>query len=213
MATNNFVGAIEGFKNQIRNVQRASLFDVSIPNYKYSTANPQFLKFSVKAAEFPASTVGDIQVNYMGRVIHWYGDREYGGTWQTTCILDGQWQTFNNIYKWSQGMGGANKIVSEDINSHQNFKTDAYVTAYSTDGRPAHRVQLHGLWPQDVGAISMDWGQQNAAVEVQVTWVYDYVTTITSGVSENIGRTEGAFSYYEGANSYKEGKYYGTSNS
>lgn len=190
MANTDYVGAIESFKNTVQSIQRASLFDVSIANFPYGTAPGKLLKFSVKAAPFPAATVGDIVVNYMGRQIHWYGDRNYGGTWATTVILDGGWQTYEAIYLWNQAMNGANRIVSEDVNAHGNFKKDAYVTAYTTDGRPAHTVMLKGLWPQDIAEMAMDWGSTDAASELTVTWVYDYVVTTKSGIGEQKSRAE-----------------------
>lgn len=188
MAEQKYVGAIEGFKAQIRTIQRASLFDVTIPNFHYAPATngkSMMLKFGVKAAVFPASTVGDVVVNYMGRQIHWYGDRSYGGQWATTCILDGRWELFNVLYAWNQGLGGSNRIVSHDINKHNNFKHDAYVTAYSTDGQVAHRIVLKGLWPQDLQDINMDWTQTDAAIDLGITWVYDYVLTDSVQPTEN----------------------------
>lgn len=201
---NTYVGAIEGFKSQIRSIQRASLFDVTIPNFKYGNGNSTILKFGVKNAPFPGSTVGDLAVNYMGRVIHWYGDRQYGGTWATTCILDGRWEVFNALYAWNQGMGGSNRIVSEDLNVHQNFKTDAYVTAYTSNGDVAHRVLLKGLWPQDMAEISMDWSSADTAVDLSVTWVYDYVLSdVTANdpdsISEDAGSQSGDIGTLEGS--------------
>lgn len=177
MANTNYVGAIESFKSTVQSIQRTSLFDVTIPDFAYGSAPGRMLKFSVKGAEFPAATVGDIQVNYMGRVVHWYGDRNYGGTWATTVILDGSWNIYNAIYLWNQALNGANRIVSHNINAHNNFKRDAYITAYSTDGNRAHNIMLKGLWPQDIGALAMDWGTTDSAAELTVTWVYDYVIT------------------------------------
>ncbi len=199
--TNAYVGAIEGFKSQIKSIQRASLFDVAIPDFRYGSGDPYMLKFGVKNAPFPGSTVGDLAVNYMGRAIHWYGDRQYGGTWATTCILDGKWEIFNALYAWNQGMGGANRIVSEDLNMHDHFKVDAYVTAYSSDGRAAHRVKLVGLWPQDIAEISMDWGSADTAVDFAVTWVYDDVVTdkeTTYKVTEAEGDQSGNIPHLEG---------------
>lgn len=179
MATNNYVGAIEAFKNTVQSIQRASLFDVTIADFAYGNAPGRLLKFSVKGAPFPATTVGQIQVNYMGRVVNWYGDRNYGTTWATNVILDGGWQSYNAIYLWNQALNGANRIVSNDINAHGNFKRDAYVTAYSTDGRPAHTVMLKGIWPQEIGELQMDWSTVDTAVELTVTWVYDYVISVS----------------------------------
>lgn len=178
-----YVGAIESFKGQIKSIQRASLFDVEIPNFRYAQnytgGNTNYiLSFGVKTATFPNTNVGDIDVKYMGRSIHWYGDRTFNASWATTCILDGQWQIFNAIYAWHQGIGGAERIVSEDLNAHENFKQNAYVTAYSTDGQIAHRVMLVGLWPQDIGELGMDWGSTDAPLDLSVTWVYDYVLTV-----------------------------------
>lgn len=182
MATNSYVGAIEGFKNTVQSIQRTSLFDVTIANFAYGNAPGKMLKFAVKTAAFPQATVGDIIVNYMGRQVHWYGDRNYGGTWATTVILDGGWTTYEAIYLWNQALNGANRIVSQEVNAHLNFKKDAYVTAYTTDGRPAHTVMLKGIWPQDIAELGMDWGTTDAAAELTVTWVYDYVVTTTSGI-------------------------------
>lgn len=178
---NKYIGAIESFKHHIPNIQRASLFDVSIPNFKYSvnnngSRNGILLKFSVKNAPFPESTVGDITVNYMGRTVHFYGDRSYGGDWATTVILDGRWGIYNDLYAWNQALNGANRIVSEDINSHGNFKVDAFITAYTTDGAIARRAKLHGLWIKSIGELSFDWTSTDNAVDLSVTWTYDYVT-------------------------------------
>lgn len=202
MAETAYVGAIERFKSTVQSIQRTSLFDVSIADFAYGTAPGTLLKFSVKSAEFPASTVGDIQVNYMGRVVHWFGDRNYTGQWATNVILDGSWSTFNAIYTWNQALNGANRIVSEDLNMHKNFKKDAYVTAYSTDGQPAHTVMLKGLWPQDIAALPMDWSTVDAAAELTVTWVYDYVITISSGVKATSSQNKNAIkiSTVEGRN-------------
>lgn len=202
MAETSYVGAIERFKSTVQSIQRSSLFDVSISDFAYGTAPGTLLKFSVKTATFPASTVGDLQVNYMGRVVHWFGDRNYSGTWMTNVILDGGWSTYNAIYTWNQALNGANRIVSEDLNMHKNFKKDAYVTAYSTDGQPAHTVMLKGLWPQDIAELTMDWSSTDAAAELSVTWVYDYVITVSSGVNATSSQNKNAIkiSTVEGRN-------------
>ena len=206
MADTTYIGAIEAFKTKIPNIQRASLFDVAIPDFKYSSrgmaANGVLLKFSVKNAPFPEATVGDITVNYMGRTVHFYGDRSYGGDWATTVILDGRWNVYDDIYAWNQAMNGANRIVSEHINSHTNFKVNAYIIAYSTDGQISRRAILHGLWPKSIAEISMDWTSTDSAVDLSVTWTYDYVTSddITAKQNINDDNIPKNISYFEGTN-------------
>lgn len=221
MANTNYIGAIEAFKTMIPNIQRASLFDVAIPNFKYSSRgivinrNGYILKFSVKNAPFPEATVGDITVNYMGRTVHFYGDRSYGGDWATTVILDGTWSVYDDIYAWNQAMNGANRIVSEHINSHTNFKVNAYITAYSTDGQISRRAILHGLWPKSIAEISMDWTSTDSAVDLSVTWTYDYVTLddITAKENENENITLKNISDFEGTNEKTSGYEYNLGNS
>ena len=210
--TTRHVGSIENFKSAIPNIQRASLFDVTIDNFKYSVNgaanNGYLLKFSVKTATFPEASVGDIPVPYMGRKVHFYGSREYGGTWATTVILDGEWSIYNDIYVWNQAMNGAERIVSEHMNSHPNFKVDALLSAYSTDGQLAKQVILHGLWPKEVGSLNMNW-DSDGAVDLSVTWVYDYVTTNYAQASDNrhtasrigIQTVEGGTNYMESVSS------------
>lgn len=213
--TNDYLGSIERFKYAIPNIQRASLFDVQIPDFKYGNrangystdATGYILKFSVKNAPFPEATVGDISVNYMGRVVHFYGDRSYGGDWATTIILDGNWAIYDDIYAWNQAMNGANRIISEHINSHNNFKVDAYITAYTTNGDISRRALIHGLWPKSIAEISMDWTSTDSAVDLSVTWTYDYVTTEISasdeyeaGENSNPGKTNASLESLEGRN-------------
>lgn len=184
--SNNYVGSIEAFKYRIPNIQRASLYDVTIPNFKYGTQNGSesyVLKFSIKTASFPQASVGDITVNYMGRTVHFYGDRDTGGDWSTTVILDGAWAVYDALYAWNQAMNGANRIVSEHMNSHNNFKVDAYVTAYTTNGEISRRAILHGLFPKTVGEVSLGW-DNTSAIDLSVTWTYDYWTVDKDTSSE-----------------------------
>ncbi len=211
MGTNTYVGAIEAFKHNIPNIQRSSLFDVTIANFKYgvvrdNNSNGIFLKFAVRSATFPESAVGDTPVNYMGRQVHFYGNRTYGSDWQTTVIVDGNWAIYDDLYAWNQAMGGANRIVSENINSHNAFKVDAYITAYATDGTISRRSMLHGLWPKSVGSLSMDWSQ-DSALDLQVNWTYDYVTSDYTrsgnyGNDRNPTSNKNSISGYEGYPNY-----------
>jgi len=178
---NDYVGSIEAFKHWLPNIQRASLYDVTIPNFKYYAYSPskdtmpKILKFSIKTASFPAAAVGDITVNYMGRNVHFYGDRDTGGDWTTTVILDGAWAVYDTLYSWNQALNGANRIVSQHMNSHNNFKVDAYVTAYTTNGYVSRRAKLHGLFPKSIGEVSLGW-DNTSAIDLSVTWTYDYWT-------------------------------------
>lgn len=196
----NAYGGIEAFKANIRSIQRSSLFVVeilSLPPDIPGSMNPSKttenksgnanitktytgvsnIGFYVKAATFPAAEVGTIEIPYMGRKVKFYGDRTYG-SWQTTVILDGNWHVYETLYAWNQALNGAQRIVSDRMNMHENFKVDAYITSFTTHGMVSRQAQLHGLWIKSIGEISMDWSSTDNPVDLSVTWEYDYVTTV-----------------------------------
>lgn len=178
--------SIDNFRNTVRGIQRATLFDVDVVfGGGFDTAN---FKFTCKTASIPASTFGKIEVPFMGRKVYFNGDRQYM-EWNTTVIVDNDWKSYTNIYNWHQAMNGArnNKATSKYM---PDFKGTAVITAYAQDGTPNFAMRLDGFFPVDMQELQMSWDQTDSTADLTVVWSYDFSEVILSANSltrTNIG--------------------------
>ena len=83
---------------------RSNLFEVEIAfpeelNITISDVSDK-IPFLVKAAEIPASNLGNIPVPYRGRVLHVAGDRTFD-PWTVTIINDTDFVLRDAMEKWS----------------------------------------------------------------------------------------------------------------
>ena len=135
-------------------------------------------EFTCKSASIPSSTFGLIEVPFMGRKIKFNGDRNYQD-WSTTVIVDNEWKSYKNIYRWHESMNGpvSNRASSKDM---PNFKGTALVTAYDQTGNPNMIIRLDGFFPYDLQQLEMGWDQVDATTDLSVTWAYDYAEMETA---------------------------------
>lgn len=164
---------IDGFRNTVRGIQRATLFDVqvTVPNGNISFNTSNFM-FTCKSASIPSSTFGLIEVPFMGRKVKFNGDRNYQD-WNTTVIIDNNWESYKNIYNWHAAMNDpkTNRAIS---NSMPDFKGTAIVTAYAQNGETNFKIELNGFFPYDLQQIDMGWDSTDQTTDLNVTWAYDY---------------------------------------
>ena len=83
---------------------RSNLFEVQMSFPDFAEANNETLNdipFLVKAAEIPASNLGNIPVPFRGRVLPIAGDRTFD-TWDTTIINDEDFAIRDAIEEWMQ---------------------------------------------------------------------------------------------------------------
>ena len=166
--------SILGFKNQVKGIQRASLFDVRVTfNSQGVNFNTETFRFTCKSASIPSSTFGMIEVPFMGRKVKFAGDRNYQD-WNTTVIVDTDWTSYKNIYNWHSAMNGpeSNTATSKYMN---DFKGTALITAYGQDGvTEAFKMTLYGFFPYDLQQLDMAWDSTDQTLDLNVTWAYDY---------------------------------------
>lgn len=162
---------------------RPSLFEVQLdfPG-AVAGASDAFAKsrFMVRASSLPGSTVGQLGgVFYQGREIKMAGDRTFDN-WSTTIINDEDFKIRRSIEDWMQ-----------QINAHEgnfrslaNYKnTNATVRQLSKTGNIIREYTFVNIWPTDLAAIELDWGNQNAIEEFTCTWAYDYWVVGANGGS------------------------------
>ena len=132
--------------------------------------------FLVKAAEIPASNLGNIPVPYRGRVLPIAGDRTFD-PWTVTVINDTDFLIRDAMEKWSNSINDI-QTAQGSINP-EVYQTSARVFQKSREGngpsdteRDLRIYKFEGIYPNVVSSIPLDFGATDQIEEFQVTFNY-----------------------------------------
>ncbi|WWQ13044.1 tail tube protein [Morganella phage vB_Mm5] len=144
---------------------RPNLFFVEIP---YLGRN---FRFKCKAAPMPAATVEKIPVGYQNRKINVAGDRTYDD-WTITVYNDIGHNTRNDLIKWSNQLHGMGDEISGDIPA--NYKKTGTVNQTDRNENITATHTIFGLFPTNVGEVTLDWDSNNEVEVFEVTFALDW---------------------------------------
>lgn len=184
---------------------RPNLFEVQIPrkNQWFNEVSDGELKFLCRAASIPGSTIGVVNVPYMGREIKLAGDRTFAD-WTITVINDENFAYRSAFEFWMEGInthrgnlrtgsGGVNDYVIDTVTVNQLAKNGP-----GTDPNVLRSYQFYGMFPIDISEITLDWGDNDSIEEFTVTFAYDYWAAVagtsttaaskTGPTQENVGQ-------------------------
>lgn len=160
---------------------RASLFQVQIANPANGAGDIK-VPFMVKAAQLPASSLGQIEVPYFGRKIKIAGDRTFA-EWSVTVINDEDFLIRNAMEQWMNSINShAGNIREFGSASPLLYKSNAQITQFSKTGVPIREYTFNGMFPTDVSTIEMAWETTDAIEEFTVTFQYDF-WEVTGGIT------------------------------
>ena len=159
---------------------RSNLFEVNI---KYpdniagligdATGEGEFL---IKAAEIPASNIGNIPVPFRGRVLPVAGDRTFD-PWTVTVINDTNFIIRDAMEKWSNSINDIQ--TAQGTLNPENYQTVATVSQLSRGGKSEsdkidvlRQYIFSGIYPNVVSSIPLDYGATDQIEEFQVTFNY-----------------------------------------
>ena len=158
---------------------RSNLFEVSIDfpdlaiDQRLVTDKVPFL---VKAAEIPASNLGNIPVPYRGRVLPVAGDRTFD-PWTVTIINDNDFIIRDAMEKWSNSINDL-QTAQGTINP-EVYQRSALVKQLSRQGtgpgddeKILRQYKFEGIYPNTVSSIPLDFGATDQIEEFQVTFNY-----------------------------------------
>ena len=158
---------------------RSNLFEVSIDfpdlaiDKRLVTDKVPFL---VKAAEIPASNLGNIPVPYRGRVLPVAGDRTFD-PWTVTIINDNDFIIRDAMEKWSNSINDL-QTAQGTINP-EVYQRSALVKQLSRQGtgpgddeKILRTYKFEGIYPNTVSSIPLDFGATDQIEEFQVTFNY-----------------------------------------
>ena len=197
MALNFSERSIVDFRSKMRGGgARSNLFEVTIeyPDLLGLPTDPDGPKatgeFLIKAAEIPASNLGNIPVPFRGRVLPVAGDRTFD-PWTVTVINDTSFNIRDAMEQWSNSINDLQ--FDGGITNPAGYQTEAFVTqlgrvndnvgtlSSGTDNmQQIRQYKFFGIYPNAVSSIPLDYGATDSIEEFQVTFNYIY-WTVESG--------------------------------
>lgn len=175
--------------NMKRDGYRPNLFEIlmTLPGGGATTAATTQFTFKARASSIPGSSVGVAPSFYFGRQAKFAGNRSFDN-WQVTVIMD---ETDFQV----NGVRGMFERWSGLLNSHVgNVRTPSYVTPsnegyfgraeivpYSKDGSQLKAsYYMEGCFPVDIGAMPLDWSDNDRIAEFPVTFAFQWWTSTSS---------------------------------
>ena len=183
MALNFSDRSIVDFKSKmIGGGARSNLFEVTIeyPDLLGLPTDPDGPnatgEFLIKAAEIPASNLGNIPVPFRGRVLPVAGDRTFY-PWTGTVLNDNNFKIRDAMEKWSNFINDLQ--TSQGSVNPEEYQTSAFVKQLSREGdiNPGtidilREYRFEGIYPNVVSSIPLDYGATDQIEEFQVTFNY-----------------------------------------
>ena len=171
---------------------RSNLFEVEIEypteiNVTTGAEGPkEFGKFMIKAAQIPASNLGNIPVPFRGRVLPIAGDRTFD-PWTVTIINVTNFRIREAMEVWSNSINDLQ--TSQGLITPVDQQTSAKVKQLSRKGEfnpgaieVLREYRFEGIYPNVVSSIPLDYGATDQIEEFQVTFNYLFYS-VTDGIT------------------------------
>lgn len=185
-------GTIDDFKaSVVSDFARPNLFQVDL-NFPTGIINDaslsNFGKFTVRAANLPSSQIGVIEVPFRGRVLKIAGDRTFE-PWTITIMNDSGFVLRNAFELWANAIQAANENFTAaatlgDESDSTGYFADMTVHQLARDLKDGDAPKVlksykfYNLFPSNISAIDLDYGNNDAVEEFTVELQVQYWTPI-----------------------------------
>ena len=169
---------------------RSNLFEVEIKDIPGGGADVQDeIRFLVKAAEIPASNIGNIPVPFRGRVLPVAGDRTFD-PW-TVTIINNDFKIRDSMERWSNFIN--DMVLANGSVDPASYQKNALVKQLSREAKGdkpeiLRQYNFNGIYPNVISNIPLDYGATDQIEEFQVTFNYLYWTV---GATNEAGKGSG----------------------
>ena len=165
---------------------RSNLFEVQMAFPDFAKPVSEALNdipFLVKAAEIPASNIGNIPVPFRGRILPIAGDRTFD-PWTVTIINDTNFRLRDVMERWSDGINDIQ--TAQGTIDPETYQQTAKVLQLSRGKSSNTKIvsssnipvlreyDFIGIYPNVVSSIPLDHGATDQIEEFQVTFNYLY---------------------------------------
>src|SRR6056300_290768 len=158
--------------------------DLTFPSYVgLGAIAGQRAQFLCKAAQLPASTIETLPVLYRGRPVNFAGERTFQ-PWTVTIYNDTTFGIRNALEQWQSGIQNYN--TTDGRTNPSDYQVDVTVTQLDRGGAEIKSYKFVDAMPTLIGAVALDYEQQNAIEMFDVEFTYNFFTSDT-GASSGFG--------------------------
>jgi len=151
---------------------RSSLFQVFFAN-PVNGAGDQKVPLLCRAAAIPESTIGVIQVPFMGRKIPEAGDRPPFQNWTVTVINDEDFLIRNAMESWhNKILGMESNVRGFASDAPALYKVDARIVQYDRQGKSIREYTMQDAWPNQISSIRLDWNAVDTIQEFNMSFAF-----------------------------------------
>lgn len=185
-------GTLDDFKaNVAADFARPNLFqvDLAFPSGIINNASLVELgKFTVRAANLPASQIGVIEVPFRGRALKIAGDRTFE-PWTITIQNDSKFILRSAFELWASSVQAYNENFTSaaglgDADDATGYFADMTVHQLARDIKDGEKPKIlksyrfYNVFPSAIAAIDLDFGNNDAIEEFTVELQTQYWTPI-----------------------------------
>ena len=158
--------------------------DLTFPSYVgLGAIAGQRAQFLCKAAQLPASTIETLPVLYRGRPVNFAGERTFQ-PWTVTIYNDTTFGIRNALEQWQSGIQNYN--TTDGRTNPSDYQVDLTVTQLDRSGAEIKSYKFVDAMPTLIGAVALDYEQQNAIEMFDVEFTYNFFSSDT-GASNGFG--------------------------
>lgn len=167
------------------------LVQVNFPNFvSNGLLAGQQNQFLCKSASLPGSDLENVQLHYRGRQVNFAGERSFS-PWSVSVYTDTSFNIRNALEQWNDGI--QNYDTTFGRTAPADYQVDMNVHALDRSGAIIKSYRFYDAWPMSIGAIGLDMDANSAIGQFDVTFQYNYFTSVT-------GREGGGFGVSIGVN-------------
>ena len=158
---------------------RANQFKVTMPFPGYASVGGEIeeLAFLCRATSIPSMEIASIPVPFRGRSIKIAGDRTIPD-WSVTVYNDTNFKLRDAFERWQNGIN--NMSDNEGLTNPVDYQVDAFLDHLDRNGNTIKSYTLRGVYPIEIGAIPLDYEEQGAIEQFEVSLAYQFFDARTT---------------------------------
>lgn len=160
---------IEEFRSAMRDGgARASLFSMVV---NYPALAGSSLQYFCRVSEIPGSQQNFITQKFAGREVKFTGQRTFTNL-TVTVLNDEGFQVRSRLDQWMNLIN--NTLTNTSAFDQTGLVGDGTVSQFAKTGEEIATYKFVGMFPVNIAAIPLDWGNDAAIEEYTVEFAYQY---------------------------------------
>ena len=158
---------------------RANQFKVTMPFPGYASVGGEIeeLAFLCRATSIPSMEIANIPVPFRGRSIKIAGDRTIP-SWSITVYNDTNFKLRDAFERWQNGIN--NMSDNEGLTNPVDYQVDCFLDHLDRNGNTIKSYTLRGVYPTNIAGIPLDYEEQGAIEQFEVTLEYQFFDARTT---------------------------------